>query len=342
MENITIQDKNGNQLTVSQSAWDSVYSKRPEKYSLVSGGGATTTTSSKSSDSQINQLYQQYVGRNATSAELANWRNETPQSLDSFLQKDVATWKSQNQSSTTPVAPTNTISINGNDVDISGLNDRDKELAKFIAETYLPQKQSSGDTINPDLKIDDATIQRFLDQATSEVAPYYGQLFTQAKADIQNSLDQTKQSYERSISDIGRSYGAALENTQEDFGQRGLQFSSDRTKSEESIATGANRAIEDATTTAQQQARQYGTSAERTLGSSNMPSLNTSVIAGRTLQLGTPGQFGLTGGSSRDLFSASGNDTVGSLEYNKNQDIATKKQNFINEELARKAGEYYK
>jgi hypothetical protein len=171
----------------------------------------------------------------------------------------------------------------------------------------------SGQTVNPDIVIDDATITRFTEQAKSELTPYYRQLFTQTEADLKNAMEQTQKSFDRTIGDIGRSYGAALENTQEDFGQRGLQFSSDRTKSEESIATGANRAIEDATTAAQQQARTIGTTAERKLGSSAFPSLDTSVTADQRLQTGVAGQFGLTGGSSRSLFTATGGQT-GSLQ----------------------------
>lgn len=42
---------------------------------------------SKASDSQINSLYQKYFGRNATSGEITNWKNETAPTLETYLNK---------------------------------------------------------------------------------------------------------------------------------------------------------------------------------------------------------------------------------------------------------------
>lgn len=319
-----IRTTNGTEMNVSQEAWDSVYSKRPDKYSLASGETKTTTSSPVTSTSQINALYQRYFGRNASSAEIANWSKEPATSLDSFLQREQVKYNVAPTPTPTPATPT------APTVDMTGWSEANKQTFQVLADK-VDSLIASGQRVNPNITIDDATIQRFAEQAKTELAPYYRELFAQSDADLKNSMEQVKQSYNRSISDIGRTYGEALENTQESFGQRGLQFSSDRTKSEQDIATKAERAVQDAATQAEQQARQYGTTGERTLGSSAFPTIDTSVTTGQTLQLGKAGQYGLTGGSSRSLFNPTGGVT-GSLERNQLFDTEARKTELTNAE----------
>jgi len=81
-----IRTSNGTTMTVSQEAYNSVYSKYPEKYTLVQTQPVQQTQ--RTDAGTINSLYQKYFQRNATQAEIDNWSKEPSSSLDSFLQQE--------------------------------------------------------------------------------------------------------------------------------------------------------------------------------------------------------------------------------------------------------------
>lgn len=207
-------------------------------------------------------------------------------------------------------------------------------------DTYVQKITSNGQIVNPDLKIDDATIQRFTDQAKTELAPYYGQLFAQADQDLKSASESITQSYDKSVRDIGLQYGQQLENTQENLAARGLGLGEYRNQQEQKVQSAADRALQDAADKAAADAKTTGTAGERTVGSDKINSYNPTISSGQTLNLGTPGVYGLTSSTgSRSLFSATGG-TTGTLQANELNAEETRKQDLINNERNLRALNY--
>lgn len=98
-----IKTSNGTTMTVSQEAWNSVYSKYPQKYTLVQEQQAQPNRPVTDSGT-INSLYQKYFKRNATQAEIDNWSKEPSSSLDSFLQQEQVKYGIKPATPSTPPA----------------------------------------------------------------------------------------------------------------------------------------------------------------------------------------------------------------------------------------------
>ncbi len=335
MANVTLRDKTGNTITVSEEAAKSVYLPSG-KYTMTSSGtGTTAILPSKVSDADINALYQKYVQRPATAAELANWRNETPQALDAFLQKDVAAWKATGASSTTPTPSTPTAPT----VDQTGWTSSMQQAYQAMTD-YVTTLKEQNKVINPEVVIDDATVAKFREQATKELAPYYRQTFAQAEADLKYNIDAVKKSYETQTRDLSRAFGRQLESTQQNFADRGLTFGTEELKAEKGVAEDYNAQLESAARTAEQQARAYGTAGERSLGSAAFPNIDTSLSTA-SATLGGPGQYGLSFGTgSRSLFTPVGG-TTGTISQQQERDVTASTQQLTEAEQARRRQKLY-
>lgn len=203
-------------------------------------------------------------------------------------------------------------------------------------ETYALNEQkvndlaSAGKVVNPNITIDQATIDRFVSQARAELEPYYKQTFAQLDTDLKTAVQKQKDEYGNAIRDIGLTYGKGLETTQQNYANRGLEFSSDRAKSEQEIKDEAARKVEEAAKATQQNVQSIGTDAERKLGSSLMPNLGT-LETGYSMQSG-PGQYGLGSAmGSRSLFSATPG-TTGTLERQRLFEEESRKNELISNE----------
>lgn len=206
-------------------------------------------------------------------------------------------------------------------------------------QDYVKTLQNQGKVVNPSITITPEMTAKFLDQAKTEINPYYSQIIKQAQDDIQRSFTRTSEDYSRRERDIGLQYGKALENTQEDFARRGLAFSSRRDEAEKNLATEATTALEDAQRQAQRQAQDIGTQGERTLGSSLFNS-NASIRTGSTPIVNRPGQYGLqTGTGTRNLFTPTGGVT-GEIERRKLFDEKQRVQELENNERSLRALNY--
>lgn len=228
---------------------------------------------------------------------------------------------------------------NAADVDQTGWTDSMKQSYAAM-QGYVEKITSNGQIVNPDIKIDDAMIQRFTNQAKTELGSYYGQIFNQADQDLKTAAESISQGYAKNARDIGLQYGNQLENKQEDLAARGLGLGQFRDQEEKKIADAAGRSLQDATDAATEAARKVGTAGERELGSAKIGSFNPSITTGQSLQLGAPGQYGLTGGNgTRSLFSATGN-TTGTLQADQLNAEESRKQELINNERGLRALNY--
>lgn len=217
-------------------------------------------------------------------------------------------------------------------VNMDGWSEAQK--ASFSAlQGYITELQNQGKTVNPSIEITPEMTAKFLEQAKTESAPYYSQLISQAQQDLTKGFGNIAQDYQANVRDIGQAYGQNLENTQESFARRGLEFSSDRTRAEQQLAESATKSIESAKQAAQRSASTLGTSGERQLGSSFFQT-PSALETGYKPITGQAGQYGITSGGGREtLFNPTGG-TTGTLEQQRLADEEKRKLELINNERA--------
>ena len=150
----------------------------------------------------------------------------------------------------------------------------------------LDAAKKSGMKVNPDLTpedLKDLTLEDFMSQAESSIAPFYKQEFDLAKQDFSRILNQIKEGYQRNQEDIARQTEQAQLTGRQNLAERGLAFSGQRQQFETKI-TDAERRMEEANRRLSfNQAGQYGRTLERQLGTSNIQGLNVPQIEGRPL-----------------------------------------------------------
>jgi hypothetical protein len=169
---------------------------------------------------------------------------------------------------------------------------------------YADKIAKQGKLLNPDITIDQTTIDRWKAQAKAELEPYYGQIYRLAEADLKKAGTDIQKGYEDKVRDIGQAFGKGLETAQESYAKRGLEFSSERQRAEQMLADEAQRKIDDAAKAAEESAYKVGTEAERTYGSRNLAGTEGwNINSGYSPILGKAGVYGLSGSSgTRDIF----------------------------------------
>lgn len=329
---VTLRASNGQTITVSEEAANSIYIPSG-KYTKVSSTSSpspapapsykpapaptpapTPTTPAPSNGGMVTI---QFAGTTNTVpvGDLSYWKSRGWTEAGSTAQASppapsTANAPAQNPSPSGTPQPQATPSV-----DQSGWTQSMKDAYDAISG-YVDTLKQQGKVVNPNITIDDVTIKRFTDQAKAELAPFYKQTFDQADADIRKSIEQIKQDFGTQQRDLSQAFGQQLESTQQNFADRGLTFSSQRDTAEQKLAQDYNERAQAAAEAASRQAGSVGTQAERTLGSSNLPSLDTTVQTGSAV-LGKPGVYGFTQNTgSRSLFTPVGNQT-GSLERQK-------------------------
>lgn len=224
-------------------------------------------------------------------------------------------------------------------IDTTGMPPYMVEVLSGI-QTLADEMLAQGKRVNPDVVIDDATVQRFLEQAKTELGPYYRQQFQQTEDDLKVGFEQLKQDQAKRELALSKQYGQQLEQTQESYAQRGLTFGTARDKAEAGLADTYSSALEDAMTQSTRSGLELGTKGERTLGSANFPQIDTSVAAGTKPILNQPGVYGFNfGTSSRSLFNPIGG-TTGTLERTRLFDEESRKQELTSAEREYRAANY--
>ena len=213
----------------------------------------------------------------------------------------------------------------------AGWTDSMKQTYEAL-QSYTNDLRNQGKIVNPKVKLDDSVIGRLMDQAKTEISPFYKQIFEQANTDLSRALKSTAQDLEGRVRNIGQAFGRGTEQAQESFARRGLEFSSDRTREEQRLADEAKTGIEEASRTAEEAAMRAGTATEREVGSANITASRQVVPTGWTPLQGKPGQYGLGAATgSRDLFAPVGG-TIGTTERAKEYDVQSRKNELINAE----------
>lgn len=180
------------------------------------------------------------------------------------------------------------------------------------------QEKITNSIINPDVEVSPSMIAGFLTQAKSELAPYYGQLISQAEQDLQKGFEQIGQDLTARELSLEKQYGQQLEATQENLAQRGLTFSTKRATAEQGLAETTQAAIEAGRQEALRKASEIGTAGERYLGSTQFPTQKLAPamsLAGAPKPiLGQPGVYGFQKPKeTQSLFAPIGS-TTGTLQ----------------------------
>ena len=194
---------------------------------------------------------------------------------------------------------------------------------------YLGKLKDEGKIVNPDVNISPEIVAKFETQAKTELGPYFNQLFSQGKVDIEKATKRLAEDYGTKERELGLQFGQAQEATQESFARRGLSFSTMRTGAEQRLAEGARTDLEALQQKTFRAGEDTGQKAERELGSQFLPKSFASIQTGATPTLGKPGQYGFqAGGQSRELFTPTGGQ-VGTLEQQRIKDEELRKRELL-------------
>ncbi|RJO60401.1 hypothetical protein C4544_05240 [candidate division WS5 bacterium] len=192
------------------------------------------------------------------------------------------------------------------------------ETLKGVRE-YLETLKAQGMKLNPAIEITPEVTQRFINQAETELSPYYSSRIKVIKNDLNRNLETLNKQYLSQKARAETEFRNSLAATQEDFADRGLTFSGQRQKTEGQFGESAGRYFEDLASSFAEKGREFGTTAERTLGSRELDGLTSPSITTYKPEIGT--DFNLSETGSRSLFSPESG-VVGSLEREK---LAAKK-----------------
>lgn len=209
-------------------------------------------------------------------------------SLDAFV---------NNTTTSTPTTPT-TKSLE----DVVSTVPELKQILDVLS-LQIDSKIQQGEKVNPDLTITPEVAQKFLDQATSELEPYYQELIRQHKQDLSISFQQLQEDYTKQIERVQPEFQKTLEAQDSAEAESGTAFSSGRVSREKDIITKQQQQLDDFLTVNQRDVQSKALTSERAIGSRNfadlgIPSLQT-YAAGRGI-IAPKGEIKPTG--SRSLY----------------------------------------
>ncbi len=147
------------------------------------------------------------------------------------------------------------------------------EQALKSLQAYIDTLAAQGKSVNPDLQLTPETINKFMDQAKTELAPWHAQQIGQAQSDLQNELKYNAAEQQQTRNSQDATYQQNQEQTAASAADRGLADSGIRALAESRLKDQYSGIVESSRRRFEQQQRAAGIGAERSLGSANMPSL---------------------------------------------------------------------
>lgn len=210
----------------------------------------------------------------------------------------------------------------------------DPKLDAILAEMQkkVNDAQANGQMINPNIELTPAEIKKFLDQATSEIDPYYASQIAAIRKNLDMSLDELQKSYDLQKQQNEADFKANLGVQQEQLADTGLAFSGARKQRENALVSDQNRMLEDKAASASSKAASAILDTETKIGSRNLANLQmpnlvqyeASTENGGRLKNKRSLNFGTRGGQTGDV------------EYNRNRDIRSLSDYLQSKEIQRK------
>lgn len=198
--------------------------------------------------------------------------------------------------------------------DLSGLPPEFQQLYSQLSD-YLAKLQKNGQVLNPNIELTPDKVAEFLNQAHSEIDPYYSTQLKLATDALQSSINYGKQNLLTDEQRAQTKYGTQLRTLGENAADQGFAQSGLRSRDERTLATDTQNTINDARSQFGYNAGNAARTFAQSYGGANIPQFNISetpqVAAGEST-------FGQTGRSlplyqlSPDLY----NGLVGTEQYN--------------------------
>lgn len=181
-------------------------------------------------------------------------------------------------------------------------------------QTYLQTIIASGKQINPNIELEPKLIQQFLDQATSEIDPYYASQIKNIKDQLQPNLDLIQRQYENEKMNSEATFKKSIADSRESAAGAGTVFSGQRILGEKNYLDQTNRGLDLNAAQYQNQVNNTLRNTAGQVGSRNLSNLNTPSFATAAGTLEGNGSFYNTGRTYNALVPSG---ITGSLEQDK-------------------------
>lgn len=205
-------------------------------------------------------------------------------------------------------------------------------------EKYMADLIASGKMLNPNIELDPTTVQKFLEQATNEIDPYYAGQIKTIKDELQNNLAGLQQKYELQKKDAEATFKKTLAGARESYAGAGTIFSGQRNRGEGELVSAQDRALQLGGMNTADAASSAITSAAKQIGDRNLADLN---IPGFSSYSATnAGEGGFSSANNLSIFRPT-SPITGSLEREKTTSILTRKAELEKAERSRRALNFY-
>lgn len=189
--------------------------------------------------------------------------------------------------------------------------------------TYLQQLQQRGQVLNPNVEITPEQTASFLQQAKTEIDPYYSSQLKIATDALSSSLGYATQNEQTSEDRLQKTYGRSLENIGVTAADQGFAQSGIRQRNESDLAYNTNNQIQDARGALSQNAGNAARSFAQLWGGNALP---TSTIGAAPRAIAGNPTFANSGGNlplyqlSPEVYAG----LTGSQKYQQNTDVANR------------------
>lgn len=206
--------------------------------------------------------------------------------------------------------------------DVSTLPPQFQQLYDQL-DQYLKRLQQNGQVLNPNVQLDPSKVAEFLNQAHSEIDPYYQGQLKLAKDAISSSLGYGVNQEQQYETQAERNYGDSLRTLGEQSADQGFAQSGIRMRKEGDLAYNTNTAIQQNRDQLSYNAGNAARTFAQSYGTSSLPSM--SIGSAPTAVAGQAG-FNRSAGSlplyqlSPDVYDG----LVGSQQYQQRADVANR------------------
>ena len=207
---------------------------------------------------------------------------------------------------------------------------------KELMDTLLLQidtQMEQGKKVNPDLTITPELAQKFVDQASTELDPYYQELINQHKQDLTISFRQMQEDYNKQIEREQPQFKQQLENLDQTEANQGTAYSSGRVQREQQAIQSEQQKLDDLLQANQRSVEKTGLASERAIGSRNFADLGIPTLQSYSASRNTIAPRGeLTPTGTRSLYTPQ-TGLYGTLPAQQKVDLAQRTGELKNEEL---------
>lgn len=191
----------------------------------------------------------------------------------------------------------------------TGNTDLDTMLNAFL--DTLKAITDAGKVVNPNIDITPELTKQWLDQASTELDPYYQSQFSAIKGDLSTDLNYLSDQYKSVAKTNEETFKQNLATSRENAANSGTIFSGARGVNEQSLADTSQRNMEGLSGDLTYKAQKTGNVAEQNIGSTNLSGLNSPTY--KSYSMSTLGEGQYIPLSDRSLFNPTGGVT-GTLE----------------------------